>query len=121
MEKKKIALRFLCIMLLGLMSTSVFAQGGYTVKGTVSDDMGPLVGVNVSEKGTSNGTSTDLDGNFTLKVADASSVIEISYIGYTTVSYRASQVPSHIVLSEDSELLEDVVVIGYGTVKKEEV
>ena len=121
MEKKKIALRFLCIMLLGLMSTSVFAQGGYTVKGTVSDDMGPLVGVNVSEKGTSNGTSTDLDGNFTLKVADASSVIEISYIGYTTVSYRASQVPSHIVLSEDSELLEDVVVIGYGTVKKEDL
>lgn len=121
MEKKKIVFRFLCIMLLGLMSTSVFAQGGYTVKGTVSDDMGPLVGVNVAEKGTSNGTSTDLDGNFTLKVADANSIIEISYIGYSPVSFKASQVPSHIVLSEDSELLEDVVVIGYGTVKKEDL
>ena len=121
MEKKKIALRLVLIMLFCMVNTSVFAQGGYTVKGTVSDDMGPLVGVNVSEKGTSNGTSTDMDGNFTLKVANANSVIEISYIGYTSVSFRASQVPSHIVLTEDSELLEDVVVIGYGTVKKEDL
>ena len=108
------------VVLLGMTST-VFAQGGYTVKGVVSDRTGPLIGVTVLGKGTNNGTAPGLDGDFTLTVADANAVVEISYVGYTTVSFKASQMPARVVLNEDAELLEDVVVIGYGTMKKDDL
>lgn len=118
---KRIAKNLVAVVLLGLLTTTVFAQSGYTVKGVVSDEMGPIVGATVLEKGTTNGTVTGLNGDYTLKVANANAVVEFSYIGYTTVSFRASQIPADIVLVEDAQLLEDVVVIGYGTVKKDDL
>jgi TonB-linked SusC/RagA family outer membrane protein len=103
------------------MSFSAFAQGGYEVKGTIVDASGPVIGATVLEQGTSNGTSTDLDGNFSLSVKSESSIVEISCIGYKTQTFQASQVPARITLAEDTEMLDDVVVIGYGTVKKSDL
>ena len=97
---------------------TVFAQGGYQVKGVVQDAMGPVIGATVLEQGTTNGTTTGLDGDFTLTVSSANAIIEVSCIGYATQSFTASAVPATITLSEDAEFLDEVVVIGYGTVKK---
>ena len=102
-----------------LSLTSAWAQ--YTVKGRIVDAMGPVIGAAVLEQGTLNGTESDLDGNFQLVVPSASSMIEISLIGYKTLVFQADQVPAVIVLEDDTELLEEVVVIGYGTVKKEDL
>ena len=101
--------------------TMAFAQGGYQVKGVVEDAMGPVIGATVLEAGTSNGVSTGLDGDFALRVKSASSTIEISCIGYASQSFKASELPARIVLQEDTEFLDDVVVIGYGTVKKSDL
>jgi len=95
-----------------------FAQGGYTVKGTVVDDFGPVIGAAVIEKGTTTGTATDFDGRFTLTVSSADATVEISCIGYATQTFKASEVPATILMRDDTEYLDDVVVIGYGTVKK---
>ena len=102
-----------------LSLTSAFAQ--YTVKGRIVDAVGPVIGAAVLEQGTLNGTESDMDGNFTLTVPSASSMIEISLIGYKTLVFQADQVPAVIVLEDDTEMLEEVVVIGYGTVKKEDL
>lgn len=104
-----------------IMGVSVFAQGGYAVKGVVVDQAGPVIGATVIEKGTNNGVSTGLDGDWSLTVSSASAVVEISCIGYATQSFVASQLPAVITLSEDTEFLDDVVVIGYGTVKKSDM
>ncbi len=105
-----------------VMSANVSAQsGGYEVKGTVADQAGPVVGATVMEPGTSTGTTTDLDGNFSLKVSSASATVEVSCIGYTTLTFKASQLPARIVLKEDSEFIDEVVVIGYGTVRKSDM
>ena len=118
---KRIVTKLVGIVLLSLMTTSVFAQGGYQVKGVVTDAMGPVIGATVIEVGTSNGTTTGLDGDYTLRVASADATVEISCIGYTTVSFKASEVPVTVTLVEDSEFLDEVVVIGYGTVKKSDL
>ena len=102
-----------------LSLTSAWAQ--YTVKGRIVDAVGPVIGAAVLEQGTLNGTESDMDGNFTLTVPSASSMIEISLIGYKTLVFQADQVPAVIVLEDDTEMLEEVVVIGYGTVKKEDL
>ena len=103
------------------MSVGVYAQGAYEVKGAVVDQLGPVIGAAVVEQGTSNGVVTDLDGRYTLKVASAESIVEISCIGYATVSFKASEVPATITLAEDTTFLDEVVVIGYGTVKKSDM
>ena len=118
---KRIVTKLVGVMLLSLMTTSVFAQGGYQVKGAVTDALGPVIGATVIEQGTTNGTTTGIDGDFILNVANANSIVEISCIGYTTVSFKASEVPAEITLVEDSEFLDEVVVIGYGTVKKSDL
>ena len=100
---------------------TVFAQGGYQVKGVVKDAMGPVIGATVMEQGTTNGTTTGLDGDFILTVSNANAVVEISCIGYATQSFTASAVPATILLAEDAEFLDEVVVIGYGTVKKSDL
>ena len=102
-----------------LSLTSAWAQ--YTVKGRIVDAVGPVIGAAVLEQGTLNGTESDMDGNFTLTVPSASSMIEISLIGYKTLVFQADQVPAVITLEDDTEMLEEVVVIGYGTVKKEDL
>lgn len=104
-----------------IMGVSVFAQGGYTVKGVVSDPLGPVVGATVIEQGTANGVSTGLDGDYVLTVASADAVVEVSCIGYATQTFPASQVPATVILSEDTQFLDEVVVIGYGSQKKKEV
>ena len=93
-------------------------QAKQTIKGVVQDAFGPIAGANVIEKGTTNGTITDMDGNFTLDVAP-NSILVITFIGY-----KEQQVPVNnqktfnIKLTEDSQALDEVVVVGYGTQKK---
>jgi len=100
---------------------TVFAQGGYQVKGVVVDAIGPVIGASVIEQGTSNGVSTGLDGDFALTVSSANAIIEVSCIGYATQTFPASAVPATITLAEDTHFLDEVVVIGYGTVKKSDL
>ena len=102
-------------------AASVSAQGGYEVKGVVVDALGPVIGATVIEKGTVNGVSTGLDGDYILTVASADALVEISCIGYATQTFVASQVPATVTLGEDTQFLDEVVVIGYGSVKKEDM
>ena len=97
------------------------AQSGYSVEGVVLDQYGPVVGAAVVEQGTSNGTSTGWDGGFFLTVPSPDSSIEISCIGYVTQVFKASQLPSTVMLKEDSQMLQETVVVGYGTVKKDDM
>lgn len=93
------------------------------ISGKVVDSKGEsIIGANVMEKGTTNGTITDFDGNFSLNVA-ANAVLQISYIGYKTQEIPASQLKAGavITLKEDTEVMDEVVVIGYGTQRKGDV
>ena len=67
-----------------IMGASVFAQGGYEVKGVVSDPLGPVIGATVIEQGTTNGVSTGLDGDYVILVSGPDAIVEISCIGYAT-------------------------------------
>ena len=90
------------------------------ISGKVVDSKGEsIIGANVMEKGTTNGTITDFDGNFSLKVS-ANSTIVISYIGYQSIEVSAAHIKAggQITLKEDTELMDEVVVVGYGTQKK---
>ncbi|MBQ5983702.1 MAG: TonB-dependent receptor [Bacteroidales bacterium] len=108
-----------CLLIL-FSSLSLMAQN-VTVKGVVSDQIGPAIGVSVVEKGTANGTTTDLDGQFTLSVKPGA-VLVISSIGYATQEIEVgSQREFIITLQEDSEFLDEVVVVGYGTMKKSDL
>ena len=104
-----------------LIPAHVSAQSGYEVKGVIVDEIGPVVGATVMEPGTSTGTVSDLDGNFTLAVSSADATVEVSCIGYATQTFKASEMSATITLSEDNEFLDEVVVIGYGTVKKDDM
>ena len=100
---------------------TVFAQGGYQVRGVVVDAQGPVIGATVLQQGTNNGTSTGLDGEYYLTVPSAETLIEISCIGYSTQVFPAGSVPATVTLAEDTAFLDEVVVIGYGTVKKNDM
>lgn len=93
-----------------------------TVTGTVIDAAGiPVIGANVIVKGTTNGTITDFDGNFSLDVP-ANAVLEISYIGYLTAEVTVgNQSKVNVTLQEDTQALDEVVVVGYGTMRKSDV
>lgn len=93
-----------------------------TVKGVVKDNFGEsVIGVNVTEKGTTNGMITDLNGNFSLTVQKNATLV-ISYIGYVTQEIAVKgNTQFNIILKEDSKALEEVVVIGYGTARKSDV
>ena len=109
--------RFLLTLLASIVvSLTAFAQKQH-FSGTVFDEEGlPVIGASVVEKGTSNGAVTDFDGNFTVEVAPGATLV-VSYVGYSNVEVAAS--PSmRITLKEDSQLLDNVVVIGYGVQKK---
>lgn len=94
-------------------------QDNVSIKGNVIDANGDaVIGANIIVKGTTIGTTTDVDGNFTLNVPKGA-ILEISYIGYTTLETKADPKKSmKIVLQEDTELLDEVVVVGYGSMKK---
>ena len=107
-------------LLLGLfLSVGVYAQN-ITVKGHVKDALGGVIGANVIEKGNpSNGTITDVDGNFTLSVPKGE-ILQVSFIGYKTQEIEATS-SVIVTLKDDSELLNEVVVIGYGVAKKNDL
>lgn len=93
-----------------------------TVSGTVSDQNGPIPGVNVIVKGTSNGAATDFDGNYTLNNVPGNGVLVFSYIGYVTKEVSVNnQSTINVTLDSDTAALDEVVVIGYGTQNKESV
>lgn len=113
---------FLASILLSCgLSVPLFAQSGYEVKGVVVDLEGPVIGATVMESGTQNGTSTYLDGDYVLQVSSADAIIEFSCIGYKTVSMPARSVPSTVTLEFDSEMIEETVVVGYGSLSKKEI
>ena len=102
------------------VSNAAPAQAG-KVKGTITDATGmPVIGAAVKEKGTSNGVVSDIDGNFALEVG-ANATLEISYIGYKTLEVKASQQPMNITMVEDAEMLDEVVVVGYGSQRKSDL
>ena len=107
--------RYLWLLLALMVSMATRAQG---ILGTVTDDLGePVIGASVVEKGNpQNGTVTDFDGNFNIKVSEGTPII-ISYIGYTSQEVNAAN-GMRITLKEDAQTLQDVVVIGYGVQKK---
>lgn len=110
---------FSCLVLM-FLSISMMAQK-VPVSGTVSDQTGPVIGASVIEKGTTNGTMTDNDGHFTLTVSKGA-VIEISWIGYKTQEITVgAQTNFTVTLSEDNEFLDEVVVVGYGSMKKSDL
>ncbi|MBR5464175.1 MAG: TonB-dependent receptor [Alistipes sp.] len=112
------------MMLLGIVTPHfALAQGKYEVKGVVVDAAGiPVIGATIIEVGTVNGTTTDIDGQYVLNVKDANSVVSISYIGYKTVELvAASELLKNLTLEEDLMTLDEVVVIGYGGVKKSDM
>lgn len=108
-------------ILLIIAGPKVFAQG-YTVKSKVLDDQkGPLPGATVLEKGTFNGVTTDVNGNFMLKVASEKSIVVISFVGFKTSELPAGTIGSAIFMSQEAAALQEVVVVGYGSVRKKDV
>lgn len=115
----KFLLLFVLFSLTGNMS---YAQSGITVSGTVKDNMGELPGVSVTVKGATGGVFTDLDGNYTISVPGEKSVLVFSFIGYETKSVQIGSTRKlDVVMVSDEKLLDEVVVIGYGTVKKRDL
>ena len=109
------------LFLLSMLSLGAYAQTN-SVKGVVRDGAGrTLIGVNVIEVGTTNGTITDIDGNYVIKVP-AQSKLQFSYLGYETkIVELGGKTNINVVLVEDNKVLEELVVVGYGTQRKEAV
>lgn len=131
---KRVTLLSICSVAAGLMflpptvqqasaeSQVASVQQAKTVSGLVKDSQGPLIGATIMEKGTSNGTVTDMDGKFTLSVKPGATLV-ISYVGYDTKEISTGGGKNHyeVTLSENAASLNEVVVIGYGTQRKEAV
>ena len=117
--KQKVTLMLLAMFL--FCALGVKAQNGSQVTGKVIDAMGELPGVSIVVKGTTNGTTTDLEGNFTLSNVQSSDILQFSFIGYKTQEIKVgNQKTFNITMSEDAQALQEVVVVavGYGDVKK---
>lgn len=117
-------MRTFLVFALGLLASfSLLAQTNPTikVKGVVKDELGPVIGASVLVEGAAGGagTVTDVDGRFELKAPKNSNLV-VSYIGYKPQTVKATEADILVVLKEDSELLDEVVVIGYGSVKKKD-
>ena len=94
-------------------------QAKRTIKGVVKDSFGPIIGANIIEKGTTNGVISDTDGNFTLSVSNPKATLIVTYIGYKSTEVAIGNSNSYeVVMQEDTEALEEVVVIGYGSARK---
>lgn len=133
-NRKALAALLLCACFAATHPMAAFAEEGadgaqamqqqkQSVSGNVKDAAGePVIGANIREKGNpSNGTITDIDGNFHLQVARGA-VLEVSFIGYKMVEVAATPGrPVNVVLQDDSALLEEVVVVGYGTMRKKDL
>ncbi|MCD8167278.1 MAG: TonB-dependent receptor [Bacteroides sp.] len=122
---------FLCLFIAGTSLTitateksdaddiQAVKQNGKTITGTVMDKNETIIGANVMIKGTTNGTITDLDGNFTISNVPENAILQISYIGYITQEIKVgNQANFQILLVEDAQALDELVVVGYGIQKK---
>lgn len=119
--KRKNRILSLLFFFMAFISVQVYAQE-ISVSGTIISgaDNYPIIGANVVVKGTTIGTVTNVDGNFSFQ-APSGSILVISYIGFQTQEIKAGNTPLKIVLQEDSQLLEEVVVVGYGSQKKSDM
>lgn len=122
MNLKRLVKRTTATLLMSMLSLLAFAQERQ-ISGTIKDSMGePMIGVNVLVKGTTNGTITDFDGNFSLSNVTDKDVLVISYIGYITQEIPAATKTSFdITMKDDAQSLDEIVVIGYGTVRKRDL
>ena len=119
-KSKSLLWRLFFVLFAFSMSINLYAQEITTI-GTVVDQNGePLIGVTVSVMKGSNGTITDIDGNFSIK-CNKGATLKFSYIGYKDVTQVTMGTKMNIVLTEDAQALDEVVVIGYGTVKKRDL
>ena len=103
------------------VSNAAISQQVRKVTGTVSDAFGPITGANVVQKGTTNGTTTDMDGNYSIEVPD-DAILQVSFIGYIqqNIVVREKNV-INVLLKEDTQALDEVVVVGYGVQKKRDL
>ena len=110
------------VLSVALSGSMALAAVMATVEGQVVDQNGePIIGASVLVKGTTNGTITDFDGNFTLQNVDNNATLVVSYVGYITQEVKVARGKMKIVLVEDSKVLEDVVVVGYSTQAKKDI
>ncbi len=119
--KRKVFL--LCLLFMQLLGVGAFAASARTVKGVVVDETGePLIGATVQVEGTSTGVTADLDGNFAINANDGQTLL-ISYVGYTPQKIKVTSGTNDVKveLKPNDEMLEDVVVIGYGSMKKKDL
>ena len=119
--KNGISFRYVLTLLLGLfMTNEIAAQKNTTVSGIIKDDAGlSMPGVNILEKGTTNSTSTDFDGKFSLKLTTDNAVLTVSFISFQTQNITvAGRTSLEIRLKSEEQTLKEVVVVGYGSVKK---
>lgn len=121
MDLKSLTRRAALTILSSMLCLVAFAQN-HQVTGTIRDAAGePMIGVNVLEKGTTNGTITDFDGNYSLSV-DGNGVLVFSYIGFQSQEIAvANKTKIDVTMAEDTETLEEVVVVGYGVMKKNDL
>lgn len=121
-NKLKQSLRMLCLLMMTLIVQGVWAQVK-TVTGTVSDGNDPLIGVTVQVKGNAKvGTITDADGNYTIQVSSPGTILVYSYVGYETTEKMVGQNSKlNVVMRTDDKSLDEVVVVGYGTMKKSDL
>lgn len=115
-------LRLMACLIAMIAAISTMAQNQIQVTGTVVDNNGePVIGATIWEKGTKNNrVVTGLDGDFTIRTK-SDATIAVSCVGFTTKEVKVTTAPMHIVISEDAKMLEDMVVIGYGSISKKEV
>jgi TonB-linked SusC/RagA family outer membrane protein len=121
-NKKRTALfRIMTVLLFVFSSFSVYAQT--TVKGIVTDQQGePIIGASVIEKGTTNGVITDIEGTFSIKTSSSNATLSFSYLGYIQQDIALNgKTTLNIILQEDNVMLNEVVVVGYGTMKKSDL
>ena len=112
---------FMTMIFCMLSMSQVFAQV-QNVSGTVSDVNGePIPGVNIVQKGTANGVSSDFDGNYAMSLREGSNVLVFSYIGFTTKELAVNSATLNVTLEEDTQALEEVVVIGYAPIERKKV
>lgn len=122
MNLKDLARKAYVTLIVCMLAMTAFAQN-QTVSGVVIDDLGePLPGVNVVVKGTTNGVMTDIDGNYSLQGVGANDVLVFSFVGMNSQEIKVgNQSKINVTLAEDSQMLEDVVVVGYGTMRKKDL
>lgn len=121
MKTKPSNLRWFLLALFCLISSGLYAQ--VTIKGQVVDPTGePLIGASVLEKGSSTGTATDFDGNFSIKVKSTNATLIISYVGYNPEEVKLDgRTELTVTLSENATALDEVVVVGYGSMRKRDL